>query len=923
MKKTLAIFFLLALGLWAGAQTSIKVQVPNVVAADEQFNLSFIIEGEESPSDFHWDVGDDFQLVWGPQKGSSTRTTVINGKRTRSSQFSFTYILMPRKTGKFTLPAATATVGGEKISSGRTAVEVVSGGSTSSGSGSGGSSSGSGGSSSGSGSQSAQGSGANVPGGQSDTGAGEISRDDIFLKFTLSRTNVYVGEPVTATLKLYQRVNIAGFEDARFPTFNGFWSQETFAPQNIEFERESLNDRIYYTAVLRRYVLIPQQAGNITIDPAELVCLVNVRAPSGHSNSIFDSFFQDDYRTIRKRAVSDAVTVRVSKLPAGAPASFGGGVGHFTISSRLSKDSLRTHDAASLFVTLSGQGNISLLEAPKLSFPPDFEVYDAKVTENADKSKGYTSGSKTFEYPFIPRSHGDFTIAPVEYSYFDINSGRYVTVTTDAISISVARGNESGATAGSQIIPGAIRKDVTSLGSDIRFIRTAQPVLARKGDMLLGSALFFVLLGVIIAAAVLAWLVLRRLQARRADVVGSKNRAATKMARKRLAVAGGYLKNSLYTAFYEELHRALLGYISDKLNLDLADMSKDNIISSLCSNGVSDGLSASFTELLDACEFARYAPSAGHDAMSQHYETAVSVISSIDASMKPKKNTAKAVTIAILLLALPYAATAQSASGASGGVLAEAAGANADAGSASVEAAKPSGAAESLWTAGTAAYADGDWAAAADAWKAVEAAGLESADLYYNIANAHFKSADYAHAIIYYERALKLDPSHTDARFNLEFAQTQVQDRIESVPEFFLSTWMRKLCWLLSSNAWTLVFLLLLACALACAVAFLLSSDSRRRRLSFFAGAALLVLSIFSVSFAAWQKADYAAKDYAIITNPVSSVKSSPAAGSATDLFILHEGTKVKILDEVGDWRNIELSDGRQGWIKSSDLELI
>ena len=879
MKRLPLIIALLAAATAAFAQSSIKVQVPNVVAVDEQFNISFIIEGENAPSDFSWSQGDDFQLVWGPQKGTSTSITIVNGKRTRSSQHTYTYILIPLKAGTFTLPTATATVKGEQIQSGRTTVEVVSGG-ASGGAQSGGSSS----------------SGGAAQGGSSQPSAtGEIARDDLFLRLTLSRTNVVVGEPVTATLKLYQRVNIAGFEDARFPTFNGFWSQEVLAPTTIDFKRENYNNSIYNTAVLRSWVLIPQQSGDIAIDPAELVCLVNVRANTGRSTSIFDSFFEDDYRTIRKRVTSESYKVHVSKLPAGAPASFGGGVGSFSIKASLSKDSLRTHDAGSLIVTVSGKGNVSLLEAPKVKFPPDFEVYDAKVTDNTDSSTGRTSGSKTFEYPFIPRSHGTFTLDPIEYSYYDIDAGRYVTLRTDPVTLSVARGNDSDASQGGQMVQGTVRRDVKSLGSDIRFIATKKPSLSRQGGFFVFSGAFWVLLAALLAAAAAAFTLLRRRAARRADVVGTRSRAATKMAQKRLSVAEGYLKNSLYTAFYEELHRALLGFISDKLNMDPADMTRENIASALASGGVPDALVSEFNGLLDACEFARYAPDSGNDAMNAHYETAVNVISMIDSSMK-KKNTAAgkatAVTALLMLLAPFWASGAQAP-------------------------------ADSLWEAGSAAYADGDWEGAASAWGAIEAEGLESPELYYNIGNAYFKSSDYAHAILYYERALKLDPSYSDARFNLEFAMGSVQDRIDSVPEFFLRTWVRKLGYLFPSDTWAVLFLVLFGLALAGALLFLLGTGAARRRTGFFAGLAALVLALCCLGFAASQKAAYNRADSAIVTVPVSSVLSSPGSGAAKDLFVLHEGTKVRILDEVGGWWNIELSDGRQGWIQSSDLELI
>ena len=860
------------------AQNSIKVQAPNVVALDEQFNISFVIEGEDSPSSFNWSEGGDFQLVWGPQKGSSTSITIVNGKRTRSVQYTYTYVLLPKKAGTFTFPEAEAMVNGERITSKRTSIEVVSGGSSSSGS------------------QSPAGSSSQSGAQQRSSSSGDIASDDIFLRLSLSRSSVVVGEPVTATLKLYQRVNIAGFEDAKFPTFNGFWSQEVFAPSNIEFQRESYNNLIYNTAVLRTWVLIPQQAGELNIDPAELVCLVNVRTSSGRSNSIFDSFFQDDYQTIRKRVTSAAARVRVSNLPAGAPASFGGGVGTFNINTKISKDSLKTHDAASLVVTVTGKGNVSLLEAPKVDFPPDFEVYDVKVTESTDKSNGRTSGSKTFEYPFIPRSHGSFEIPGVEYSYYDINSGKYVTLRGEPTVVNVARGNDTEASQGGQMMPGTVRKDVRSLGSDIRFISTKMPSMSGQGTFFVFSGLFWILLACLLGAAAAAWTLLKKRAERRADVAGTRNRAATKMAQKRLSVASGYLHNNLYTAFYEELHKALLGFISDKLNIDLADMSKDNIQASLVSCGVAEGLASEFTGLLDACEFARYAPDAGHDAMNAHYETAVSVISLIDSSMKKKGSSSAgaAVTVIVALLALPVSASAAQDSHA-----------------------------DSLWTAGTAAYADGDWDGAVGAWTSVEALGLEAPELYYNIGNAYFKDSDYAHAILYYERALKLDPSYSDARFNLEFAQGFIQDRIESVPEFFLKTWTRKLSYLMSSDSWAALFFVFMAVCLACALLFVLGRAAGRRRAGFFCGIAALVLALACLGFSASQKSDWYKADSAVVTVPVSSVKSSPGAGSAKDLFILHEGTKVRLLDSVGEWDNVELSDGRQGWIKASDMEII
>lgn len=872
---SIAAFLLIAI-FQMSAQNVIRVEAPDVVAVNEQFNVTFIIEGEKSPSDFHWSEGDDFQLVWGPQKGSSSSIQIINGKRSSSHQTTFTYILIPKSTGTFQLPVATAMLSGDKIASSSVSIQVVSDGASAS------QSSGQGGN------------GAKSSGGGQTSSTGDISSGDLFLRLSLSRSEVVIGEPITATLKIYQRVNVVGFENAKLPTFNGFWSQETFAPTNIEFKRESLDDKIYNTALLRTYVLIPQQSGTITIDPAELVCLVNVRAPQSASSSLFDRFFQDEYQTIRKRVTTPAVKVKVNPLPSGQPASFGGGVGNFGISARLTTDNLKTHDAASLIITVSGRGNVALLEEPKVNFPPDFEVYDTKTTENTDKSNGGTSGSKSFEYPFIPRSHGDFTIDPVEYSYYDVNAGKYVTLRTEPLHVKVAKGKGGDSAPVATVNSGVERKDVKSLADDIRFIFTGKPGLSGSGSFFVGSAFFWILLALMVLGATAVYLAFRKVAAMRADVAGTKNRRATKMAQKRLKLAGEYLDKNLYTAFYEELHKALIGFVSDKLNMDMSEISKDNIVSALTEGGVSEEQTKAFTDLLDACEFARYSPDGGNEAMRSHYDAALKVISSIDSGLKTGgKSLRKVATVVILLLSLGSSMNIQAKD------------------------------LDSLWTAGVQAYTDGKFADASTAWTSIEESGQKSAKLYYNLGNAWFKQGNYPKAILNYERALRLDPSYSDARYNLEFTGNFVQDKIEPVPEFILKSVARKVCYVMGSNAWAVIFLVLLAAALMMGLLFLLGSSVGKRRAGFYCGIVLLLLSAGALSFSAWQKSDSMKTDTAIVMSPVSSVKSSPSSGSSKDLFVIHEGTKVTILDEVGSWKNISLADGRQGWLPAADLEVI
>ena len=862
-------------GLQGWAQSSIRVEVHNIVEQSERFNLVFVVEGEHAPSDFQWEPGSDFTVVWGPQKGSSTSIQMVNGKTTRSSQTSYTYILQARSTGTFTLPPATARIKGNELHSKPVTIQVVADGASSGGS-----------ASSGGGQTSPQG-----QQGQRSQPSAQDGTQDIFMRMSLSRSSVVVGEPVTATLKIYHRANLVGFENAKFPAFKGFWSQEVDSPSNIEFQREQVDGTMYNAAVLRRWVLIPQKAGDVTVDPAEIVCLVNVQRRRASTGSIFDDFFGNDYVTTRQRVATRSATLHVSALPAGAPASFSGGVGEFKVQARLSKDSLATHDAASLLVTVSGKGNIALLEAPKVQFPPDFETYDVKTSVNTDKSG--TSGSKTFEYPFIPRSPGDFEIAPVQLGYYDIARRRYEVAASPALPLSVARSASAPATTsggGTTLV--VDRKGVKNLADDIRFIRS-KTSLGAPGSFLVYSPLWWSVAAALLLAALGFWLGFRKVAARRADVAGTRKRKATRQALKRLAQAREFLEKNLYTAFYEELHRSLLGFVGDKLAMDMADQTKENISASLAARGVPQETADGFTALLAACEEARYAPDAGHDAMNAHYEQAVNLITAIDASMK-KTPVKAAVPVLLLLLALP-ALQAQAAES------------------------YP----DSLWNAGVQAYTQGDYASAVAHWEDVRATGLMSKELYYNLGNAYFKEGLVAPAILWYERALRLDPSDADVRYNLEYARATTQDRIDEVPEFFLETWGRKMCYLLPSDTWAVLSLLFWAITLGLALLFLLGSSSGRRRLGFFAGIAALVVALLCWDFAQWQRSEALRQDQAIVMRPVTSVKSSPSAEGAKDLFILHEGTRVQILDNVGGFSNIELSDGRQGWIPASDIEVI
>ena len=583
----------LAGALSAVAQNSFTVSVPEVVSTDEIFQVMFTATyGSGKVSDFAPPAFEGFEVLAGPVSSTSTSIQSINGKTSTTRTQSYTYTVRLTQEGKVTVGPASVKIGKETYTTESRTVEAVKG-------------------------QVPSGSGGNA------AAVGE----DLMLRLSVSKSRAVVGEPIIVTMKLYvQSSAISGFEDVRFPTFDGFWSQEIDAPQNIQFSRENYGGQVYNAALLRRYMLLPQQTGRLSIDPAELVCLLQVRAEPTGPRSIFDDFF-DSYQTIRKRVSSDPVTIEVSALPAGAPASFAGGVGSFRLAAGFDADSVAAHEATSLKVVISGTGNINLVETPKVSLPSDFESYDVRKTENISTGASGASGTVTFEYPFIPRAPGVFDIAPVEFTYYDIEAGRYRTLSSGPLSLRVGEGTRTDAA----VMPsGPGKRSVESLGEDIRFIAASPARLRRAGGLLVDSPAMYIVPLLIVLLTAGTWVMLSRSIARRSDIAGTRNRKALKVARARLKNASAFLKQNLYSAFYEELHKAIHGYISDKLMLPVADLTRDRIGEELRSRGKDEAVIKELFDVLDACEYARYAPASGSEAMEGHYQQAVKVISEIE-----------------------------------------------------------------------------------------------------------------------------------------------------------------------------------------------------------------------------------------------------------------------------------------------------
>lgn len=580
----------------ATAQISFTAEVPRVVEVGESFRLVFTTNGK--PSSFNPPSITGLNVLAGPTSSTMSSTQIVNGKRTESFQVSYTYILQSQSEGKYTIPAASVIVDGKSYSSSAVTIEVVKTDSSKP---------------------------TDTKGKESAT----LSNEDIFVKISISKGRVVTGEHFIATIKLYTRVPVAGFEDVKFPSFNGFWSQEIETTQNIDFVRENVDGKIYNSALLKRYILLPQQSGVLTIDAAELVCQVQLRAAQSASRSIFDDFF-DSYQTVKKRVVSAPVTVRVDPLPTGAPASFKGAVGSFTMSGTLSKDSIDANEALSLVIDISGKGNINLIEAPKPEVPASFELYDTKITDNTNKGSGGSSGSKQFEYPLIARAPGDYSIPPVLFTYYDIAKKQYVTLSTKEFFIKVSSVTGVNVSSNAGLPLGVNRQAVRNITDDIRYIQLRYSFLKKGNVFFFASATYFIVIALIFFFYFLFEKFLSKRVERNRDVAGVRNRRANKIAKARLKAAGQLLKEGLYSAFYEELHRAVLGYTSDKLNLSLADMSRDKIEESLISRDIKEYNINELLSLIEQCEYARYAPDPGDDQMEVNYSRAMELISSME-----------------------------------------------------------------------------------------------------------------------------------------------------------------------------------------------------------------------------------------------------------------------------------------------------
>ena len=607
-------FFVLLLSIFtffaaqAEQDVNFETNAPMFVGVGEPFRVEFDLNAKPDDKSFVAPSFEGFSVLAGPSVSHGSSMQIINGSMSKSYSYTISYVLQASSAGQFTIGVATIAVDGKSYSTRKTPVEVRQGSDVQSGAGG----------------QSSQQQEQSLE----QRALQQLAADDLMLRVSVSRSSVYKGEPIRAVLKLYSRVNVIGSEGAKIPSFDGFWSQALECEQGPF--RETVGGKVYDAYNLGEYILYPQQSGKLTIEPAKITIVAQMWVRSNRPrNSFFDS--PHDIYNLRREVVSPAVTIDVKPFPAGAPASFAGAVGRYTMEANLSSTQIAANSAANIDVQISGVGNISFLKEPKLSLPTSFELYDVKTTEQIRTTVSGSTGFKRFEYPFIARAEGDYTIAPVEFTYFSPESGKYVTLTSDSFTVSVApdkRGNSS-----SQVVSTLIGKeDVKLLGSDIRFIKLTRPSLHSVVAPFVLSPLYFVVVLMMLLLAVVAYFVLRKRIRDNRNTALVKGRRANKVAVQRFRMAERYMKEQNRRAFYEEMLRALWGYLSDRFNIPVADLTKESVREELNRRGATEEAKI-VTAIISQCEEAQYSP-VESATMEEVYGKGIDIISSIESVVK-------------------------------------------------------------------------------------------------------------------------------------------------------------------------------------------------------------------------------------------------------------------------------------------------
>ena len=856
MKKTITLLYLSLLTVAALAQ-QITGKAPSQVAVGEQFRLTYTVNTDDVSGFRAGNIPDAFDVLMGPSTSTQSSFQMVNGHTSSSTSVTYTYILSATKNGSFTIPAAHASVHGKTVHSNELHIKV-------SGTAQQGRSNGGG--------QPSQG------GGQMRAAGSHISGNDLFIKVSANKSRVHEQEPILLTYKVYTLVDLTSLS-GKMPDLKSFYTREVPLPQEKSFKIESLNGRPYRTVTWQQYVMFPQTTGKLEIPSITYDGMVVLQ---NRNVDPFEAFFNggSGYVEVKKEIKAPGLTITVDPLPA-RPTNFSGGVGTFNLSAQLDKTEVKANNPVNLRIVVSGSGNLKLIKQPIVNLPKDFDQYDAKIEDKTKLTTNGIEGSMVYDMLIVPRHQGKYDIPPVEFTYFDIQSNSYKTLRSQPFTLNVAKGD------GSSSVSSYSSEELKQLNQDIRYIKTDNTRLRAVDEFFFGSTFYWISLAVLLAVFISLFIIFRHRAIENANISKMRGKRANKVAVRRLRVADKLLKAGKQSEFYDEVLRALWGYVGDKLNMPVAQLSRENISQQFSERGVDEATLSQFLGALDECEYARYAPGDPRGNMNKVYDAAIQAIMKIEDFLKGKKHIRRsAVTLVLLFVSISLSASTVTRQQADS------------------------------------AYAQEHYQQAISDYETLLKQGV-SAELYYNLGNAYYRTDQMPKAVLNYERALLLSPGDADIRFNLQMARSKTIDKITPESEMFFVTWYRSLVNLMSVDAWARTALIALAIAIILALAYLFSDRIWLRKVGFFGALLLVVVFLLSNLFAFHQKRKLTYRTGAVIMTTSVPVKSTPSK-NGTDLFILHEGTRVTITDNsMKDWKEIRVDDGKEGWIETNKIEII
>ena len=840
----------------------ISVSAPSHVAAGENFRVAYTINTSDVEDFRMGGVQDGLEVIAGPYTSSQSSYQMINGHTSSSSSVTITYTLYAAKNGSFTIGASHAVVGGKRLSSRPVKIQV-------------------------SGHAQRTNGAPNMHGQNSydqphmRSAGSAISGSDLFIKVSASKKRVHEQEPVLLTYKVYTQVDLTQLE-GKMPDLKGFHTQEVPLPQQKTFHTETVNGRPYKCVTWSQYVMYPQMTGRLEIPS---ITFKGIVVQQNRNVDPMEAFFNggSGYVEVKKDIKAPGITLQVDPLPQ-RPANFSGGVGKFNISASLDKKEVKAGEPITLRVVVGGIGNLKLLKQPVVNFPKDFDKYDAKVTDKTRLTANGVEGNMVYDFLAVPRNQGSYTIPSVELTYYDTSKNAYKTIKTQPFKVEVEKGDGTSAES----------EDFASQDKDIHTIKLGKAEQHKADEMFFGSFGYWISLLMPLIAFVVLLIVFRRRAIENADIVKKRSNRAGKIATKRLRLANKLMLQGKQGEFYDEVMRALWGYMSYKLNMPAEKLNRDNIRETLGRHFVDDATIEKFTTALDECEFERYAPGDAAGNMNRTFESAMTAIMDIEnaineARKNQKKHPAGYSFVWLLLAMICF-----------GGTSAKAVTKN----NADTE------------------YQKGNYQQAIRDYEEILKNG-ESAEIYFNLGNAYYRTDNITKAVLNYERARLLSPGDDDINFNLQFARSKTIDKITPESEMFFVTWYKSLVNFTSVDNWAKTGILCIVMALLLVLLYLFGPQLMLRKIGFFGGLAFFVIFLLSNLFAFQQKQALDNRTGAIIISPSVNIKKTPAKNSA-DQFVLHEGTRVDIIDKgMTDWRCIRVGDGREGWIETKAIEEI